>query len=173
MSAEIKHSIENMNLFSSTPMKSLNIAKSFRSFSSDGFKPTDLIKNGMSKLDISALSARSHRTNLRKMQSIKNLLVTSNVLKLKEFKKTKKSNLTNNSDLLSDISIMLSQYNNNTENQEETKNESQTMLDLKENLRNIRPNSDQKFKNHSRNLSNFSNRINFNSEVLLEEDTDD
>lgn len=63
-------------------------------------------------MDISALSARSHRTNLQKMQSIKNLYVTNNVLKLKEFKKTKKlSNLTDNSGLLSDISIMLSQYN--------------------------------------------------------------
>lgn len=104
------------------------------------------------------------------MQSIKNLHVSTNVLKLKEFKKSKKaSNLSDNSGLLSDISIMLSQYN--TENQEETKYESQTMLDLNHNLRNTNSaNSDQKLRN-TRKISNFSNRINFNSEVLLDEDT--
>jgi len=47
------------------------------------------------------------------------------------------------------------------------------MLDLKYNLRNTYSNSDQKFKDNARNTSNFSNRINFNSEVLLDEDTNE
>lgn len=102
-------------------MKSLNIAKSFRSFSSDGFKPSDVFikSNSKSKLDLSALSARTNRSTLKNKQSIKNLLITSNVLKikLKNPKNPRKvSQLTNYSDCLSDISMNLSQYNMNQEN---------------------------------------------------------